>query len=77
MRQRSPGTCEPAEQQQRPRGGALGRGAVPQRLLGSSPCHCVTSRTLAIKTAADATKGYAVYASKIRKCFTTLPLFIT
>lgn len=37
-------------------GGGLGRGAVPQRLLGSSPCHCVTSSKLAIKTAANTTK---------------------
>lgn len=53
MRQRSPGT---ARQQKCMRGGGLGRGAVPQRLPGSSPCHCVTSSKLAIKTSADATK---------------------
>lgn len=64
---------EPAELLRRPRGGAVGRGAVPQRLLGSSPCHCVTSSKAShqnIKAAADATKGYAVqFATKIRKCY--------
>lgn len=53
MRQRSPGT---ARQQNCLRGGGLGRGAVPQRLPGSSSCHCVTSSKLAIKSSADPTR---------------------
>lgn len=64
MRQRSLGT---ASQQSRMRGqeaGGWGRGAVPQRLLGSSPCHCVTSGKLAIKKTADATKG-ALYSVQL------------
>lgn len=61
--QRSPWT---ASQQscEWPRCGGLGRGAVPQRLIGSSPCHCVTSSRLAIKTAADATKGFLCTVKK-------------
>lgn len=67
MRQRSQ-DCEPAELHEEAKGGVgLGRGAVPQRLLGSSPCHCVTSSKLAIKTAADATKGLAVQCTSPTK----------
>lgn len=44
--------------QEEGRKGGRRRGAVPQRLPGSSPCHCVTSGRLAIKT--DATKALAV-----------------
>lgn len=52
----------------------MARGAVPQRLLGSSSCHCVTSGRLAAKAAADASKrGDAVQcASATRKCSTVL-----
>ncbi len=71
MRQRSPGTASQQNcmrgQEAAADGGGLGRGAVPQRLIGSSPCHCVTSSELAIKTAADATKGYAVQCAYIKR----------
>lgn len=80
MRQRSPGTasqqsCERGRERERPRGGALARGAVPQRLPGSSSCLCVTSGRLAGEAAADASKGQhcTQTASATRKC-STVPL---
>lgn len=57
MRQRSPGTASQQSwerERERPGGGALARGAVPQRLPGSSYCLCVTSGRLAGEAVADA-----------------------
>lgn len=64
--------CKPAEVQEWPRRGGLGRGAVPQRLLGSSPCHCVTSSKLAIRTAADATKRGCCTVTKVACMYITV-----
>lgn len=80
MHQRSHGTRSRGRREwggRRPESGGLGRGAVPQRLLGSSLCHCMTFSKLVIKAAADTTKGLAVHSEHLIKCSKPPLMFIT
>lgn len=73
MRQRSLGTASQQSwerERERPGGGALARGAVPQRLPGSSSCLCVTSGRLTGEAAADASNTVHKSAFATRKCCT-------